>query len=114
MKFDMSAAWRDAIAMVAGNREVLWIVAGIFFFIPNAATALAMADLQDAMIADPENMEAMVRSFVDDWWWLMIVYVVVTMVGTLAMLALLRDHARPTVGEALQVGLVGLLPAIAA
>ena len=30
--------------------------------------------------------------------------------ATLALLALLRDHSRPTVGEALRRGLVGLLP----
>src|SRR3990170_5809721 len=109
----MSEAWRDATAMMTANREVLLIVAGLFFFIPGAALALATANLQDAMVAEPENVEAMMESFFNDWWWLIIVYFVVTMVGTLAMLALLRDHARPTVAEALQVGLAGLLPAIA-
>ena len=113
MKFSMSEAWRDATAMMTANREVLLIVAGLFFFIPGAALALATANLQDAMVAEPENVQAMMESFFNDWWWLIIVYFVVTMVGTLAMLALLRDHARPTVAEALQVGLAGLLPAIA-
>jgi hypothetical protein len=114
VKFSMSEAWRDATAMMTANREVLLIVAGIFFFIPGAAMAMAMANLEEAMVADPENVQAMMQSFLHDWWWLVIVYFVVTMVGTLAMLALLRDHSRPTVAEALRVGLSGLLPAIAA
>jgi hypothetical protein len=33
-------------------------------------------------------------------------------VGYLALLALLRDSSRPTVGEALKTGIAGLLPAI--
>lgn len=114
MKFSMSEAWRDATAMMSANREVLLIVAGLFFFIPGAVLALASANLQEAMVAEPENVQPMLETFLSDWWWLMIIYFVVTMVGTLAMLALLRDHARPTVGEALRAGLAGLLPAIGA
>jgi hypothetical protein len=110
----MSEAWRDATAMMSANREVLLIVAGIFFFLPGVVLALAMGDVQDTMIANPEEAQQMMLTFYGDWWWLLLAYFVVTIVGTLAMLALLRDHTRPTVAEALRVGLVGALPAIAA
>ena len=89
VKFSMSEAWRDATAMMSANREVLLIVAGLFFFVPGAVLALASANLQEAMVAEPENLQAMMNAFLADWWWLMIVYFAVTMVGTLAMLALL-------------------------
>ena len=114
VKFSMSEAWREATAMISANREVLMIVAGIFFFLPGVVLALVMGDVQDTMVADPEQAQQMILAFYTDWWWLMLAYFVVTIVGTLAMLALLRDHTRPTVAEALRVGLVGALPAIAA
>ena len=47
MKFDMSEAWRDAVAMMTANREVLLIVAGIFFLLP-LRTDLPIAFGKDA------------------------------------------------------------------
>ena len=41
MKFSMSEAWRDATAMMSANREVLLIVAGIFFLLPSVVLTLA-------------------------------------------------------------------------
>lgn len=114
MKFSMSEAWRDATAMMTANREVLLIVAGIFFFIPSVAMGLAMGDIQQIMLADPENAQEMVLSFYSDWAWLLALVTIAGIVGYLALLALLRDHKRPTVGEAIKIGLVGLLPAIGA
>lgn len=114
MKFSMSEAWRDATSMMAGNREVLLIVAGIFFFIPSVAMGLAIGDIQQIMLADPENAQEVVLSFYADWGWLLALVTIASMVGYLALLALLRDHNRPTVGEAIKIGLVGLLPAIGA
>jgi hypothetical protein len=114
MKFSMSEAWRDATAMLSANREVLLIVAGIFFFIPGVAMGLAMGDIQEIMLADPENMQAIVLSFYTDWGWLIALTTIASMVGYLTLLALLRDHNRPTVGQAIKIGLVGLLPAVGA
>jgi hypothetical protein len=114
VKFSMSEAWRDATAMMSANREVLLIVAGIFFFIPGVAMGLAMGDVQQIMLADPENAQEMVLSFYADWGWLLALGGIASVVGYLALLALLRDHNRPTVGEAIKIGLIGLLPAIGA
>ena len=112
MKFDMSAAWRDAMVMVSNNREVLLIVAGIFFFLPSAAFGFAVGDLQEAMLADPENAQQVMLSIYADWWWLILIVSVATIVGYMALLALLRDTRRPTVGEAIKTGFVGVLPAL--
>jgi membrane-anchored glycerophosphoryl diester phosphodiesterase (GDPDase) len=114
MKFDMSEAWREAMAMVTGNREVLLIVAGIFFLLPSLVLALSIGELQQMMFADPEAAQAQLYELYAGWWWLLIAVLLVEVVGYLALLALLRDSTRPTVGEALRTGLAGLLPAIGA
>lgn len=112
MKFSMSEAWRDATAMMSANREVLLIVAGIFFFVPSVILNLAMGDAQNVASANPEEAQVAVAATYAQWWWLMLLITFVSVAGSLAMLALLRDHNRPTVGEAIKAGLVGLLPAI--
>ena len=52
MKFSMSEAWRDATAMMSANREVLLIVAAIFFLLPSLVMAIAMPNLQETIMAD--------------------------------------------------------------
>jgi len=112
MKFSMSEAWRDATAMMSANREVLLIVAGIFFLLPSLVLALTMPGLQETMLADPENAQAMMIELYAGFWWLLLLVVLAQIVGYLALLTLLRDTRRPTVGEALKAGLAALLPAI--
>lgn len=112
MKFSMSEAWRDATAMMSANREVLLVIAGIFFLLPSLATALTMPSLQQSMMADPTTASAAVMELYAGWWWLLLLVLLAQLVGYLAMLALLRDSSRPTVSEALRTGLAGLLPAI--
>ena len=114
MKFDMSEAWREAMAMMTANREVLLIVAGIFFLVPGLALSLSIGGLQEAMIADPANAQARLVELYAGWWWLLVLYLAAQIVGYLTLLALLRDSSRPTVGEALKIGVVGLLPALGA
>lgn len=119
MKFSMSEAWRDATVMMSANREVLLIVAGLFFLLPSLVPVLAMPEMlsvQDAIIADPENASAMINDLFATWGWTLLIVgiglVLWQIVGYLALLALLRDTSRPTVGEALKAGLRGLLPAL--
>ncbi len=111
MTFDMSEAWRDATAMIKANREVLSVIAGIFFFLPSVASGFAVPGM-DALVSDPEAMQAQVLAFYADWGWLLALVALVQTVGYLGMLALLRDRSRPTVGQAINTGLRGLLPAI--
>lgn len=114
MKFDMGEAWREATAMIAANREVMLIVAGIFFFLPSLLQTIALPDMGAMMfgISDPEQMEAALAGIFADYWWVFVLVLVLQLVGYLALLALLRDAAKPTVGEAIRAGFVGLLPAI--
>lgn len=114
MKFDMTTAWQEAMAMIAANREVLAVVAGIFFLLPSVIITMAIPDTQGVMATDPEQAEAQLMAIYGQWWWLLLLTLVAQMIGTLAVLALLRDFNRPTVGEALKIGVVGLLPYVAA
>ena len=118
MKFDMGQAWSEAVAMMTANKEVLGIVAGIFFFLPSLASALLGPDLNAMMnITTPEQFEqfgAQLASIYTDYWWLFTVVTIAQMIGYLSLLALLRDDAQPTVGDAIRTGVSGLLPAIGA
>jgi len=111
MRFDMSVAWREATAMLSANREVLLIVAGIFFFLPSLVAGFTMPSFQP-MLSDAEAMQAQMMSYYGRFWWVIVLVMLTQVVGYLALLALLRDHRRPTVGEAIATGLKGLLPAI--
>ena len=117
MAFDMGKAWSDAVAMVEGNREVLGVVAGTFFFLPGLLFALIGPDM-DALLEgfDPERMEQAMAAFnviYARYWWLFLALTLAQITGYLALLALLRDDARPTVGQAIGTAVKALLPAVA-
>lgn len=119
MKFDMSRAWNEAVAMIGGNREVLTIVAGLFFFVPAVITTMVVPEMpQPPAGADPQQVferlgETMAATYAQ-YWWLFLLATIVQGIGTIALLALLRDSARPTVGEAIRTGATGFLPYILA
>ncbi|MXP24546.1 hypothetical protein GRI39_00580 [Altererythrobacter indicus] len=118
MKFDMSTAWRDAMSMLNANREVLLIVAGIFSFLPTLAASFLVPPMQATMAMDnPASTEAaleQVTQMYANYWWVFLLMTLIQSIGFIAILALLRDSNRPTVSEALQIGLKGFLPYFAA
>jgi hypothetical protein len=114
VKFSMSEAWRDATAMMSANREVLLIVAGLFFFLPSLILNFTMGDAQGLAMTNADNPGPVLATVYEQWWWLMILMGIVSLTGSLALLALLRDNHRPTVGEAIRAGLIALLPALGA
>ncbi|MXO66630.1 hypothetical protein [Altericroceibacterium endophyticum] len=116
MTFDMNRAWRGAMDMFSANREVLLIVAGIFFFLPQLLASIVLPDMSGAM-ANPEDSQAMIAMLTQiytNYWWLFLIVVLAQGIGFLGMIALLRDSSKPTVGEALMAGLKALLPYILA
>lgn len=110
MKFDMSAAWSEAMRLIAANRQVVAVVAGVFFFLPYLIFMLLfmnqMAALEAAQAGnpDPEAMGEAMMGFYGDIWWVVLLAAVVQGIGMLGLLALLTDRSRPTVGEALKTG----------
>ncbi len=121
MKFDMSAAWSEAMRLIGANRDVVLIVAGVFFFLPYVGFMMIVGDQMTALQAgagagnaDPEAaMEAMM-GFYGSIWWLMLLLTIIQGLGMLGLLALLKDRSRPTVGEALGLGAKSLLSYLAA
>ena len=111
MTFDMTAAWREATAMISANREVMLTVAGIFFLLPALLLGFSTPAIP-MMVGTPEVMQAEMAAFYRSYGWLYALTFMVQIVGYLALLALLRDRRRPTVGEAISAALRGLLPAV--
>jgi hypothetical protein len=119
MKFDMGQAWNDALAILRANQQVVLVVAGVFFFLPNLALLLLMpvpaAEAEARAAAGNvdfgEVLAAAGQIYAGNWWQLVLVSLL-TAVGTLGLMALLTDRSRPTVGEALKTGVKCLLPYI--
>lgn len=119
-KFDMARAWDGAVSLIRGNKDVVLIVAGVFFFLPNLALALFLPEVMGvdgtSAPADqtPEQaIEVMVETM-SGYLPLFIVMGLLQAVGVLGLLSLLTDEARPTVGQALQTGAKSLVPYIVA
>ena len=119
MKLSISRAWNDAMGLVQANMGVVAVMAGVFFFLPNLAIVLLMPDMATSMAIEPgtEDPAEVLNQFSEFYagvWVPMLLVFVAQAIGTLAMLALLRGENRPTVGEALGIGAVGLLTYIGA
>jgi hypothetical protein len=114
MKLDLSAAWDGAMAMIRANREVVLVLAGVFFFLPYLAFSLflpetGIAEASAANEGDMDAIAAIVMDFYADYWWALLLMALIQTIGALASLAVLGDNARPTVGDAIRRG-VTLLP----
>ncbi len=120
IKLDMGKAWNDAVALLSANKDVVLIVAAVFFFLPNAIASLTIpqpTELEAMTAAGGQpDMDALVEVLTAYWssvWWVFALLAVVQAIGMLGLLALLRDSSRPTVGQALSFGVKALLPYIA-
>lgn len=122
VKFDMGQAWNDAMALLRGNQQLVLIIAGVFFFLPNLALSLFMPETVTAGVPEPRagretDMDAAMQSFTAVYsgiWWQIVLVSLLSAVGMLALLALLTARNRPTVGEALKTGAIYLLPYVGA
>ncbi|MEZ5680423.1 MAG: glycerophosphoryl diester phosphodiesterase membrane domain-containing protein [Erythrobacter sp.] len=109
MKFDLDTAWRDAMGLLKGNLGLLATIAGVFYFLPNAAATSLVPEI--AQLSNPapgmdlDAMIAMIEATVAQNWWLFLSLLILGGIGSLAMLALMRQRAKPTVGQALATGL---------
>jgi hypothetical protein len=112
MKFDSNLAWREASSAVTANRDMLWPLAGIFFFLPRLLLSLFMPDPPTGQGVSPQQAIEQMGNFYQQLLPWMIPMVLFQSVGTLAMLTLFTDTRRPTVGEALKLGAKGVFPYI--
>lgn len=113
MKFDYDRAWKDTTQLLGANFSLLAIIGGVFLFLPYATLLIVMPDAgginQPEMAANQDAALAALMDFYRSYWWLMLALALVQSVGLLAMLALLKQRARPTVADALRTGLRSVL-----
>ena len=118
MKFDLDTAWKDTTGLLSRNRSLLAVIAGVFFFLPYAALTIALPGMGDLEAAQASgNLDAMMGAINDlyaSYWWVYLILAIVQGTGLLAMLALVRRRANPTVGEALSTGVKSVPTYIAA
>jgi hypothetical protein len=114
VKLDSNAAWKEAAGLVAANRELLFVLAGVFFLLPSLLLSTALGEPQVAPGADSEQMAAALLAFYGSNWWAILLGTAVQIVGMLTILRLMRDRRRPTVGEAIRAGLTAFPSYLAA
>ncbi len=114
MKLDSNQAWKEAVAAVSANREVLLALAGVFFLLPSLAFALLMPPPEPQGAMQPEAMMKLFQDFYISALPYVIPMAFIQTVGSLAVLTLFTDRSRPTVGQAISQGFGGVLPYLAA
>ena len=113
MRFDGNLAWQQAVRLFSANKELLLVLAGVFFFLPGLALAFFRSDMQLQMVrglggVDSHDPRAMLTAVGDIYAQVgpyMMLLSLAQMAGMMAMTALLTDAARPTVGQAIALGL---------
>lgn len=113
MRFDMSRAWTDAMGRIGGNREMMMVVAGVFFLLPSLLFYILYSDVQAQAIADLQQLMAGKapsgsQEAPAGYGVVALALVLVQLVGSVTLTILLDDRQRPTVGEAIRSGFTNL------
>ncbi|WP_379920462.1 hypothetical protein [Erythrobacter sp. R86502] len=106
-KLDMGMAWTQATGVIGANRDLVSVLAGIFLFIPFFVLILALfgsdVDFGNAgSEPDPERIAAQLNAVLMANWWAVLLVALGQLAGGAAILALLGDRSRPTVGAVLK------------
>lgn len=116
MKFDMGSAWNEGIARVRANFQLLAVLGGVFFFVPSVLMFVMLPDVMGAMMSpnfDPENSTAILESLGPTFVGIYLLVIIASFVGYTAMIALMGDGRRVSVGESIGIGFKALLPLVA-
>ena len=112
--FDSSRAWSEAAAAVSANRDVLLALAGVFVVLPAFAMAVLIPPPEPQAGATMQAIVATMGDYYRSNSLALIGAALFHVIGTLAMLALITDHTRPTVGQAIRQGFANTPTVIAA
>ena len=112
--FDSSRAWSEAATAVSANRDTLLALAGVFLVLPAFAMAVLIPPPEPQTGADMQAILATMGEYYRSNSLLLIVAALIHMIGSLAMLALITDQTRPTVGQAIKQGFANTPSVIAA
>ena len=109
MKLSYDAIWQDILGMLKAHADIIFVVAGIFMFVPTLAQAIYLAPPpmdrfdQQAMRSLAEYYEANIVP--------LLALRLVTLLGAGTLLALFLHPSRPTVGNAIGAA-ARMLPAL--
>lgn len=110
MKFDSNLAWKQASSAISANREMLLALAGVFFLLPGLALALLFPAPEPVAGSEAKETLELIQGYYISILPFVIPMVLFQAAGTLALLTLLTDRTRPTVGEAIRLALKGIVP----
>ena len=112
--FDSSRAWAEAAAAVSANRDVLLALAGVFVVLPTFAMAILVPPPLPQTGISMQALVATMGEYYRSNALPLIAAALIHMIGTLAMLALITDETRPTVGQTIKQGFTSTPSVIAA
>ena len=113
-KFDMGAAWDDAMLLVRSHLPLTSVVAGVFFFLPSMiVTLLGPAPFVPQPDATPTEASALTFQYLKQLIPWAIFSVVASTVGSIAILRLWLARSGTSVGDALMFALLMVPTAIA-
>ena len=115
-KLDLNAVWDRAVRLMSANRELMLVVAGIFYFLPRVAFRLFVPPVEQILsqASSPEQAMAAFNAYSHTYWWQNVLVLLFQAAGLVAMLALFGDRSRPTVATAMRRTGIYLLPVIGA
>lgn len=109
MKFSYDRAWNDVLWLWRAHGEYLAILAGLFLMVPDFTRNLFIPPPAITSF-DASALAVLEKYFVDNSLWLFLLSLPV-LLGSAAILGLMVDSRRPTVGQAIGVAFV-MLPSI--
>ena len=114
MTFDMNRAWDEAVRMLKANRELVLILAGLFFFLPVFAVGIFVPETLTGpdFTTAADRMQVMADYYNRNSGWLLLIQVVQAL-GMLSVLALFARR-RLTVAQAIAAGAAALVPLLVA
>ena len=114
MNFDMNRAWDEAVRMLKANRDLVLVLAGLFFFLPVFALGIFVPEtLTGPVLAEgADQMEVAADYYGRNGGWLLLTQLIQAL-GMLSVLALFARR-RLTVGQAIAAGAAALLPLLVA
>jgi hypothetical protein len=107
MRFDGNLAWQQAVRLCSANKELLLVLAGVFFFLPGVTSAFFLSGLQEQMMRDvaaanQQDPRAVLQALGGIYTQIapyIALLLLVQTVGMMAMMALLTDRRGPPWGR---------------